>query len=58
MWIQESQQGLTEDRHFPTWKKQFGLYCEGGVWRCGGRLQHADLTQSEKHPIILPREIT
>ena len=22
MWIQESQQGLTEDRHFPTWKKQ------------------------------------
>ena len=56
MWIQESQQGLTEDRHFPTWKKQFGLYCEGGVWRCGGRLQLADLTQSEKHPIILPRE--
>ena len=56
MWIQEAQQGLTEDRHFPTWKRQFGLYCKDGVWRCGGRLQRADLSQSEKHPIILPRE--
>ena len=56
MWIQEAQKELTKDQHFATWKKQFGLYCEGEVWRCGGRLQHADLSQSERNPIILPRE--
>ncbi|MBA4719446.1 MAG: hypothetical protein HRO68_10280 [Nitrosopumilus sp.] len=57
LWIQESQQRLIEDKHFPTWKKQFGLYCdEDGVWRCGGRLHHANIPHSMKHPILLHRD--
>ena len=30
--------------------------CEGGVWRCG--LQHADLFQSERYPIIWEHHLT
>ena len=39
---------------FPTWKNQFGLFQDKrSLWRCGGRLQNADLSYSAKHPILL-----
>ena len=57
MWIKETQQLLVRDQHFPMWTRQLGLYLdEGGVWRCGGRLHHANKPSSAKHPIILPRD--
>lgn len=56
MWLRESQQQLVKDSHFPIWTKQFGLYSdEEGIWRCGGRLDRADISPAAKHPIILPR---
>ncbi len=57
MWIKESQRQLVKDRHFPTWRNEFGLYCDDErVWRCGGRLNQANISPAAKHPIILPRE--
>ena len=57
MWIREAQQQFINDKHFLTWKKQFGLYTDKNqVLRCGGRLEHANLASSAKHPVILPRE--
>ena len=57
LWIRESQRQLKEDKHFTTWTKQFGLFRdENQIWRCGGRLHHANIPLSTKHPILLPRE--
>ena len=57
MWIQEAQRQIVNDRNFPMWRKQLGLYIDHDeVWRCGGRIQHAELPSSTKHPIILPRD--
>ena len=37
-------------------KGQLGLFTDkNGLWRCGGRLQNADLPYSTKHPVLLPR---
>ena len=57
MWIREAQQQFINDKHFLNWKKQFSLYTDKNqVLRCGGRLEHANLASSAKHPVILPRE--
>ena len=57
MWIRESQKGLQLEEKFPVWKAQFGLFQdERKLWRCGGRLQNADLPYSAKHPILLNRK--
>ena len=58
LWIQESQRGLLLDKKFPTWKTQFSLLFqdERKLWRCGVRLQNADLPYSAKHPILLNRK--
>ena len=56
MWIRESQRLLEKDKQFPTWTRQFGLYrSDDGLWRCGGRLDHANIPLETKHPILLPR---
>ena len=34
------------------WKKQFGLFEVGGVWRCKGRLDNADLPYTTRHPAL------
>lgn len=52
-WIIESQRHLKEDAAFPTWEKQFNLFLDAGVWRCGGRLSNADIPYSAKHPALL-----
>lgn len=37
-------------------KGQLGLFLdEKGLWRCGGRLQNADMPYQSKYPILLPR---
>lgn len=54
LWIVESQSLLTQNKNFNTWKKQFNLFLDpSGVWRCGGRIAHADLPYSSKHPVLL-----
>lgn len=56
LWIIESQSLLSQDRLFETWKRQFNLFIDdNGVWRCGGRLQNADLPYSTKYPVLLDR---
>ena len=56
LWIADSQQDLVQERKFPTWKNQFNLFLDDkGLWRCGGRLENANLPYSTKHPILLPR---
>ena len=53
-WIKSSQQPLLDDERFQTWKMQFGMYYDKtGLWRCGGRLENADLAGCETHPILL-----
>ncbi|KAL5491930.1 hypothetical protein EMCRGX_G017306 [Ephydatia muelleri] len=53
-WVRVSQKMLTQDKQFGLWQQQLGLYCSAdGIWRCGGRLQHADLPEPARHPILL-----
>ena len=53
MWIRETQGGRIK----PEWKLQFSLIVDDhGVWRCGGRLQNAELSFDTRHPIILPKD--
>ena len=57
LWIRESQTDIERDKRFPTWKTQFSLFQdERRLWRCGGRLQSADLPYSAKHPILLNKK--
>ena len=54
LWILESQSSMVQGKNFPIWKVQFGLFKDDDqMWRCGGRLQNADLSFSAKHPILL-----
>ena len=50
LWVMESQRGLIVNKAFETWRRQFDLFLEGGVWRCGGRISNADIPYSTKHP--------
>ncbi|MCP4253045.1 MAG: hypothetical protein GY775_06490, partial [Candidatus Scalindua sp.] len=36
--------------------KQLGLYMEQGMIKCRGRIQFADISESAKYPILLPRD--
>jgi hypothetical protein len=57
MWILESQSSMMEDKNFPMWKVQFGLFKDDDqIWRCGGRLHNADLPFSAKHPVLLNKK--
>ena len=59
LWIMDAQYGLVQNQNFPKWKAQFGLFQdESQVWRCGGRLHHANLPFSSKHPVILSKTST
>ena len=55
LWVREAQVLLPNDRKFKDWELQFKLFKDKlGLWRCGGRLQNANLPYSTKHPILLP----
>ena len=57
LWIVESQCLLTEHKNFSQWHKQLGLFKDQkGIWRCGGRIQHAELPYSAKHPVLIAKE--
>ena len=46
---------LTQEKHFPMWRRQFDLYLDDDkMWRCRGRLHHVNLPQSTRHPAMLP----
>jgi len=50
LWILDSQSSMVQDKNFPTWKVQFGLFKDDRqIWRCGGRLQNAKLPFSTVH---------
>ena len=53
-WILDVQKYLPLNKKFESWKREFGLFTDpDGILRCGGRLFHADLPYSAKHPILL-----
>ena len=56
-WIKSIQQKyLINDSNFLQLKKQLHLFCDdNGLWRCGGRLEHADVTFETNNPCLLPR---
>ena len=55
LWVLAAQTSLTEDKLFDMWKKQFGLFLAGRIWRCKGRLEKAELPYSARHPALLPK---
>ena len=47
LWIISAQIILVQDQKFDTWKRQFSLFqYDRQIWRCGGRLHHANLSFS------------
>ena len=57
LWMWESQSSLVNDKRFPMWKVQFGLFQDTDqIWRCRGRLQNANLSFSAEHPILLNKK--
>ena len=55
LWVIAAQTSLTEDKLFDMWKKHFGLFLAGRIWRCKGRLEKAELPYSARHPAFLPK---
>ena len=56
LWVTHVQRELVQQKDFSTLRNQFRLYCdEKGLWRCGGRLQNADIPYAARHQILLPR---
>ena len=54
LWLVESQQELVKDKNFKLWKGQFNLFQDDDkVWRCGGRIQNANVSFTTKHPALL-----
>ena len=52
LWITNAQRELALQKDFAPLRHQFGLFLDDkGLWRCGGRLQNADLPFPAKHPI-------
>ena len=58
LWVKAVQEDLsTDERKFKQLQKQLDLFCdENHLWRCGGRLQHADISYDIKFPYVLPKE--
>jgi len=53
-WILDVQKSLQHNEKFESWKREFNLFTDRVViLRCRGRLSHADLPYSAKHPILL-----
>ena len=44
--------------HNLAWCKTSLFQDESGIWRCGGRLHHVNLSFSSKHPVILSKKPT
>ena len=56
-WVTECQKHLTKEAKFDLWRHQLELFLDQHkVWRCGGRLNKADIPYSTKHPILLSKQ--
>ena len=56
-WVTECQRHLTKEVKFDMWKSQLDLFLDPQkVWRCGGRLNNADIPYSSKYPILLSKQ--
>ena len=57
LWVKDSQHGLLMNRNFSNLKHQLALFEDvDGLWRCGGRLENAELTFNQKNPYIIERK--
>ena len=53
MWVLECQREFVSMNEFGSLKKQLQLFEDKeNIWHCGGRLKHAELFYSSKHPSI------
>ena len=55
-WIIGAQQTLRNSANFPKTSIELGIFEEGEILKCRGRLEHADLEPGARYPIILPRD--
>ena len=54
LWIRDIQAQLNTNVKFKNWAREFGVSKDKkGIFRCGGRLDNAELTEMQKHPIML-----
>ena len=54
LWIRDIQMKVTANAKFKDWKGEFGVFSDpSGILRCGGRLGNAELSESQKHPVLL-----
>ena len=54
LWIRDIQTKLTSNTKFRNWEGEFGVFPDpSGIFRCGGRLANAELSESEKRPALL-----
>ena len=57
LWIIHAQTELIRQKDFDSLKHQFGLFLEDReLWRCGGRLQHVDISFAAKYPILIVQD--
>ena len=54
LWVVESQKEVVDDKSFNPWKNQFRLFQDDDkIWRCGGRIQNADVSYAARHLSLL-----
>ena len=57
LWIQDAQHTAEVDPKFDSWRKQFGISKDSNeIWWCAGRLQNADVTYNQTHPMLLDKD--
>ena len=56
LWIQDVQLTFAQEKSFKDLRRRLDLFQDSnGLWRCGGRLQLAEIEYGARHPILLPR---
>jgi len=56
LWIQDAQITLRGEVGYEKIRDSLGIIEKKGILVCQGRLQHSDLHEDSKYPIILPKE--
>ena len=56
LWIKEAQEELQKQARYKNLVIQLGIFEDGKILRCKGRLGNSDLELESKYPIILPGE--
>ena len=56
-WIQDAQHTTEANIKFKSWRKQFGISEDSTeIWQNGARLQNADITYNQTHPVLLDKD--